>query len=163
MRVLVPKLRGPSDPPMLSRSCFHSSDHCVVLDEMRIFAVPDKVPLARDEPPRIGGIASIIACRIDAGDSGYPVVAEDHGGISVFGGQGANLGVVKDGEATLISDRDNFSAVAKLRGGSVCLNSLAGLLSGSPAGDHAAARSGCWKYTSSGVRQPRLECGRMLL
>ncbi len=49
------------------------------------------------------------------------------------------------------------------RGGSVRLNSLAGLLSGSPAGDHAAARSGWWKYTSSGVRQPRLECGRTLL
>ncbi len=49
------------------------------------------------------------------------------------------------------------------RGGSVCLNSLAGLLSGLPAVDHAAARSGWWKYTSSGVRQPRLECGRPLL
>ena len=46
------------------------------------------------------------------------------------------------------------------RGGSVCLNSLAGSLSGSPAGDHAAARSGWGKYTSSGVRPPRLECGR---
>jgi flagellar biosynthesis protein FliP len=51
----------------------------------------------------------------------------------------------------------------KKRGGSVCLNSLAGLLSGSPTGDHAAARSGWWKYISSGVRQPRLECGRTLL
>ncbi len=50
-----------------------------------------------------------------------------------------------------------------LRGGSVCLNSLAGLLSGLPTGDHAAARSGWLKYTSSGVLQPRLECGRPLL
>lgn len=32
------------------------------------------------------------------------------------------------------------------RGGSVCLNSLTGCLSGSPAGDHAAARSGCSAY-----------------
>ena len=50
-----------------------------------------------------------------------------------------------------------------IRGGSVCLNSLAGLLSGLRAVDHAAARSGWWKYTSSGVRHPRLECGRPLL
>ena len=33
------------------------------------------------------------------------------------------------------------------RGGSVCLNSLAGSLSGPPAGDHAAARSGWLKYS----------------
>jgi transposase len=46
------------------------------------------------------------------------------------------------------------------RGGSVCLNSLTGSISGSPAGDHAAARSGWLKYIASGVRQPRLECGR---
>ena len=49
------------------------------------------------------------------------------------------------------------------RGGSGCLNSLAGSLSGSPAGDHAAARSGWLKYIASGVRQPRLECGRTAL
>jgi transposase len=49
------------------------------------------------------------------------------------------------------------------RGGSVCLNSLTGSLSGLLAGDHAAARSGWLKYTASGVRQPRLECGRTLL
>lgn len=44
-----------------------------------------------------------------------------------------------------------------LRGGSVCLHSLAGPLSGSPAVDHAAARSGWLKYIWSGVLQPRLE------
>jgi hypothetical protein len=43
------------------------------------------------------------------------------------------------------------------RGGSVCLHSLAGPLSGSPAVDHAAARSGWLKYIWSGVLQPRLE------
>jgi hypothetical protein len=45
----------------------------------------------------------------------------------------------------------------EFRGGSVCLHSLAGPLSGSPAVDHAAARSGWLKYIWSGVLQPRLE------
>ena len=49
------------------------------------------------------------------------------------------------------------------RGGSVCLNSLAGSISESLAGDHAAARSGWLKYIASGVRQPRLERGLTLL
>ena len=49
------------------------------------------------------------------------------------------------------------------RGGSIRLNSLAGSISGLPAGDHAAARSGRSKYTWSGDRPPRLECGRMPL
>ena len=39
------------------------------------------------------------------------------------------------------------SGLPVLRDGSVCLNSLAGSLSGSPAGDHAAARSGWLKYS----------------
>ena len=54
-------------------------------------------------------------------------------------------------------------AVAVVRGGSGCLNRLAGPISGLPAGDHAAARSGRSKYTSFGVWPPRLECGRMAL
>jgi len=49
------------------------------------------------------------------------------------------------------------------RGGSVCLNSLAGSLGGLPLVDHAAARSGWLKYIWSGVRPPRLECGRTAL
>ena len=50
-----------------------------------------------------------------------------------------------------------------MRGGSVCLHSLAGSLSGSPLVDHAAARSGWWKYVWSGVRPPSAECGRTVL
>lgn len=48
---------------------------------------------------------------------------------------------------------------ALARGGSVCLHRLAAWISGLPLVDHAAARSGCPKYTWSGVRPPRAECG----
>ena len=49
------------------------------------------------------------------------------------------------------------------RSGSVRLNRLAAWISGLPLVDHAAARSGWWKYIWSGVRPPSAECGRTAL
>ncbi len=45
------------------------------------------------------------------------------------------------------------------RGGSACLYRLAAWISGLPLIDHAAARSGCAKYTWSGVRPPSADWG----
>ena len=46
-----------------------------------------------------------------------------------------------------------------VRGGSVCLHTLAAWISGLPLVDHAAARSGWSKYSWSGVRPPSAKCG----
>jgi len=51
------------------------------------------------------------------------------------------------------------NAIGEGRGGSVCLYRLAVWISGLPLVDHAAARSGCSKYTWSGVRPPSAEWG----